>query len=941
VTKMDNRRLFLDAHKNAFFVKDVAGLGDCAILALLANPAFKVPVSNVQDLRHAVVSFARDDACRDECAKVYALMSDKNAPSFDLYLEKVEAPRFWVGTIFFIWASMLYGIDIVSHSFNAAGDPTAMSTASFLKCHLKDSDLASTFGDGAAVNLFFHQYGRMSSCIQSRYNHFACLISVGSSHPAIIDSLNHQVKVGKCLGGRDDKNVMEQTIDLALLDSPSSSSGKNDGESGGLSSCDRHIKIEQDTKETQKKKDLTLDSHKDSSTTDHESGRGNDEKEQDNGISRAPLLPWWMMAKKVNNIDCVSVPKLKKKKKDLNKIERHQLNQAVTMYFVRQMTEDNTGQMNECAEMLNNKLKQADQSRAQGLHIARKLNIAFDIDVDVEFDQGLSHKRVDTFDDEDTTLNAADISKFQVAAVRRITNSYDKRSWLQRSVAVFIFLHDKLGAQNWEDTCALTRVNVNTLKTWLTQPRYVVCWIKIVEQMVAKDAIAALPTAVQEKFADYVDPGSKVCVSNFKMKSNRHVERNKGTQLTLLFSGGNDSTSKKVALARRNKDVTFVSQKTERLRGGGRPIKYRDLTLFILSTVTKAWETGMPITKAQLFFKFLSHVNNSGNQDAISMFVTGKINTMQKFVSRTLTQNRWSARKTTISQSVPTNWRVKAEANAFKIRNAFKDAKVDVVINADETFVRFHSLSNKLIAPTGTKRIGTAAQVDNEKCGATVMVACEYRTSMVLPPMIIFTGVYGATLMQKWSKYENCKVVFNESHWMTSNTAILYICYLIKLFPGKMIGLIWDKHTSHVSDEVRAFIEKTNADPNIPGTHIVMETVDEGLTPIIQVPDVALNKDIKAGISEKYYQYRLECDIKIGVKITVPREKFVEFVEKTFAAINRKNEKNPMIADAFRYCGLNPWSNDSSIDAFKCHLDALESNDILHALITNQSALNL
>jgi hypothetical protein len=87
------------------------------------------------------------------------------------------------------------------------------------------------------------------------------------------------------------------------------------------------------------------------------------------------------------------------------------------------------------------------------------------------------------------------------------------------------------------------------------------------------------------------------------------------------------------------------------------------------------------------------------------------------------------------------------------------------VINADETFVLFHMLDGRLIVPTGIKRVGTAAQVDNEKMGATVLIACKFQTSTILPPMIIFTGVYGAKLMHQWEKFEdgNC-LCFLSSH---------------------------------------------------------------------------------------------------------------------------------------------------------------------------------
>jgi hypothetical protein len=90
----------------------------------------------------------------------------------------------------------------------------------------------------------------------------------------------------------------------------------------------------------------------------------------------------------------------------------------------------------------------------------------------------------------------------------------------------------------------------------------------------------------------------------------------------------------------------------------------------------------------------------------------------------------------------------------------FKNEKVDAVINADETFVLFHMKDTYLIVSQGIKRVGTSTQVDNEKMGATVLISCEFRTSMILPPMVIFTGVYGAKLMLQWENFEDGEVLF-------------------------------------------------------------------------------------------------------------------------------------------------------------------------------------
>jgi hypothetical protein len=278
-----------------------------------------------------------------------------------------------------------------------------------------------------------------------------------------------------------------------------------------------------------------------------------------------------------------------------------------------------------------------------------------------------------------------------------------------------------------------------------------------------------------------------------------------------------------------------------------------------------------------------------------------------------LKRNNFSVRKMTISQSVPVDWRQKAEDNTRRIREKFKAEKVDVVVNADETFLLFHPFGERLLAPTGVKRVGTAVQV--------------------------FTGVYGAKLMTQWAAFERAKVIFNETHWMTSNAAIIYISYLISMFPGKRIGLIWDKHTSHYSDEVLQFIEKCNQDTTT--THIVLELVDEGLTPIIQVPDVAINKVFKSAVKNRYHQHRAKMPVSIGKKISISREQLVDFVLGAIEEINDQNNDNPIISDSFKKCGLNPWSKDNSLKAFVDHLDSLESNEILKAMLANQTALPL
>jgi hypothetical protein len=61
----------------------------------------------------------------------------------------------------------------------------------------------------------------------------------------------------------------------------------------------------------------------------------------------------------------------------------------------------------------------------------------------------------------------------------------------------------------------------------------------------------------------------------------------------------------------------------------------------------------------------------------------------------------------------------------------------------------------------------------------------------------------------------------------------------------------------------------------------------------------------------------------------------------TIDGVNTANKKEPYIQDAFCYCGLNPWSKEASLEAFKSHLDSLEDNMVMNAMLMNQKAVTL
>jgi len=54
---------------------------------------------------------------QQDCITAYSLIGDWANMHFEMYSENVMQPGFWVGTIFFIWTSMTFGVIIRSIFF--------------------------------------------------------------------------------------------------------------------------------------------------------------------------------------------------------------------------------------------------------------------------------------------------------------------------------------------------------------------------------------------------------------------------------------------------------------------------------------------------------------------------------------------------------------------------------------------------------------------------------------------------------------------------------------------------------------------------------------------------------------------------------------------------------------------------------------------------------
>ena len=118
------------------------------------------------------------------------------------------------------------------------------------------------------------------------------------------------------------------------------------------------------------------------------------------------------------------------------------------------------------------------------------------------------------------------------------------------------------------------------------------------------------------------------------------------------------------------------------------------------------------------------------------------------YIRRPLTKFGFTIRNKTVSQSISEDWRSLVKKGAARVLERFNEEDVDVVLAANETFIRFQESFDTVLAPIGEKRIGSTTRIDN-KMGCTVLPTMD---------MSIIIGVFGGYLMKRWLDYSKSLV---------------------------------------------------------------------------------------------------------------------------------------------------------------------------------------
>jgi hypothetical protein len=221
-------------------------------------------------------------------------------------------------------------------------------------------------------------------------------------------------------------------------------------------------------------------------------------------------------------------------------------------------------------------------------------------------------------------------------------------------------------------------------------------------------------------------------------------------------------------------------------------------------------------------------------------------------------------------------------------------------------------------------------RAEDSKKGCTIAVSCEMFESQLLAPFVIMDGASNGYLARRYASWEGPESVnFQAKHWMDTPSAIEYLNWLTACYPGQKIGLIWDFAAAHKSAEVISHAASLN---------ITLAFIPAGLTSILQIYDLIVNKPLKQSFKRLYCAWKIRSDPGPGQKYKVQREKVIEWIEESVSSFISKQEISRGIAAAFTKYGQDFRSEDKI--SFSQHLGDFKEISIYSSLLENQTAVD-
>ena len=344
-----------------------------------------------------------------------------------------------------------------------------------------------------------------------------------------------------------------------------------------------------------------------------------------------------------------------------------------------------------------------------------------------------------------------------------------------------------------------------------------------------------------------MDPAKKLRLTKFSELSGENVVLSKYCGIP---------AAKRARLAKKTKNAlvrgetsvvgVFSSVKIpDKMQVRGRRVKYNIMCKKITDYILTGWHSGAPVSRQACYTKCRLWCNK--DDEFYKQYVDPNKSSARiqlcHWLTRLLKRIGFSSRKETVSQKIPNDWKEQSVAFSQNILKYFRDNNIDVVVCADQTFVRYLLAKEELLVPTGTRRVGTTVQSADERKGVTLMLSAFVRrnddvdkiTTGLLPPFIVYNGKTGATLDKRYSDWSRRpghtgSMNFQQRHWFDAVITLRWINWLVVQFPQSLsIGLIWGACPSHKEKNVQLRINELE-EPR----RLFVADIPGGLTSILQ-----------------------------------------------------------------------------------------------------------
>ena len=391
----------------------------------------------------------------------------------------------------------------------------------------------------------------------------------------------------------------------------------------------------------------------------------------------------------------------------------------------------------------------------------------------------------------------------------------------------------------------------------------------------------------------------------------------------------------------------------------GRKAKFPAMTRKIMDYILHGWHSGAPVSKLSCYTKCREWCKKDG--DFFKQYVDPAKDSAKAqlchWMSRLLHRMGFSSRKETVSQKIPDDWKEQSIAFSKETLNFFREKNVDVVVCADQTFLRFLLAKEELLVPTGTRRVGTTVTGPDERKGVTLMLSAfinkgdngRVGKTGLLPPFFVFNGKTGKTLDKRYSDWSRRpghfgSMNFQDRHWFDRVITLRWIYWLVVQFPQTLtIGLIWDACPSHKSQMVRVRLDELRDQHRL-----FTVGIPGGLTSILQVGDICINKPCKGFLRSKYADYEMSqieelraSGVKGRLKIKISRDLLMTWTEEFVRSVNQKEELGltNIIAPCLSKVGQNCYDVDD--EAFAAWLASLSKNALYKSMMEAHTATKL